>query len=74
MSLITASTLLLVLRHFCYVSMHVSDQCFNIPSSATTLMARGDRRLRDCVFVYLQIEVQSAYSVQVYACQVIKCT
>ena len=27
-----------------------------------------DRRLRDCVFVDMQIEVKSAYSAQVYAC------
>ena len=34
----------------------------------------ADRRLCDCVFVCMQIEVQSAYSAQVYTCQVIKCT
>ena len=33
-----------------------------------------DRHLRDCVFVDMQIEVQSAYFAQVYTCQVIKCT
>ena len=50
-----------MLRHFCYVSRHVSDQCFDTPASATTLLLRGDRRLRDCVFMYMEIEVQSAY-------------
>ena len=30
--------------------------------------------LRDCVFAGMQLEVLSAYSAQVYACQVVKCT
>ena len=33
--------LLLVLRHFCYVGRHVSDQCFGTPVSATTILLRG---------------------------------
>ena len=38
MSLISASALLLVLQHFCYLGRHVSDQCFDTPASATTLL------------------------------------
>ena len=38
------------------------------------LLSPTDMHLRDCVFVDMKIEVQSAYSVQVYTCQVIKCT
>ena len=39
-SLFSASALLLVLRHFCYMGMHVSDQCYDTLASATTLLLR----------------------------------
>ena len=45
---ISASALLLVLRHFCYVGRHVSDQCFGTPASATALLLRGQARSDQC--------------------------
>ena len=44
-SLISASALLLVLRHFCYMGKHVSDQCFDTPASATALLLHGQARI-----------------------------
>ena len=41
MSLISALTLLLVLRHFCYVGRHVFDKCFGTPASAMSLLLHG---------------------------------
>ena len=37
MSLINDSTLLLVLRHFCYVGRHVSNHFFGTPTSDTSV-------------------------------------
>ena len=49
MSLIGASTLLLVLRHFCYdVGRHVFDRCFDTPASAMTLLLRGKTHSNQC--------------------------
>ena len=45
MSLFNASALLLVLQHFCYVGGHISDQCFDTPASATTLLLRGQAHI-----------------------------
>ena len=44
-SLFSASSLLLVLRHFCYVGRHVSNQCYDTHASATTLLLRGQARI-----------------------------
>ena len=36
-------------RHLCYnVGSHVSDQCFNTPASATTLLLYGQARSDQC--------------------------
>ena len=44
-SLFNASALLLVLRHFCYVGRHVSDQCYGTPVNFKTLLLSGQARL-----------------------------
>ena len=46
--LISASALLLVLRHFYHVGRHVSDQCFDTPASATTLLLGGQAHSDQC--------------------------
>ena len=36
-------------RHLCHdVGRHVSDQCFDTPASATTLLLRGQARSDQC--------------------------
>ena len=46
--MISASALLLVLQYFCYVGRHVSDQCFDTPTSSTTLLLRGQHVSDQC--------------------------
>ena len=52
----SASTLLLVLRNFCYVGKNNSDKCFGTPASPTTFLLRGQAHLCSvlyCTFGYL---------------------
>ena len=65
-SLISSTALMLVLRHFCYMSRHVSVQCYGTPTSASALVAplSGPTRMTDpnrfrdvhlIIFIYLFI-------------------
>ena len=67
--LISASTLLLVLRHFCYVGRHVSDRCFGTPASATVLLLRGQTSLFNIIpCLHVLIVLCPSHSVlEVYA-------
>ena len=42
MSLFSASALLLVLRHFCYVGMHISDHCYDTSASYDAFVTWAD--------------------------------
>ena len=67
MSLINASTLLLVLRHFCYVGRHVSYQYFGTPASDTILLLHG--QARDVLYCTVPIVLCPSHSLfSIYAC------
>ena len=56
-----------------YVALHVGCASL-LASTGMTLCAQLIGVLHDYVFEDIQLEVLSAYSMQVYACQVVKCT
>ena len=63
-SLLSTTTLLLVLRHFCYVGRHVSVQCDDTPALCydTSVMWAGTSLFSTVPYLWVPIVLHHSYS------------